>query len=819
MSLPMISNVWKRPKPVPPGEMEAGSATPTAVVAGSASVPVELHLEGVEQPCPVGNDIVFLIDNSGSMNDNDPLKKRFAAVLSLVDTFEASRNHLDRIAIYKFQGTSATEEQSWKSWSETRDTVQNLMNQPPPDPGDRTPMADGMKQVNELLGGSDGFYKIVILLSDGLPTEDDFTDTPWETITGQGLPADEVSLIREAYQNRILYSTVYLWTQPSPFRPAVNTLLWLIAKGTDYITPYSTPNDVPKYYFRITDASELAGAFQTLLGEVAPRMVPQDVTIREHINEKLLIDQDAEVVFFGDGFQESENILGFGDEATAEGITTLEGALDLFRENRIFEIRLNELRGEATLAFSVKLDQDSISADEFSNDRICLEVDVGPGHESYISYLQPTGGPGSSPVRDPLPQARICFKKGLSARKICDPQATGDLVKIEFSNLDLHPVGWLEVAEFPSGFVNASETDDDFGFKPFRMLLKNRIIPWFLELVAGVAMELIPDYDSLPSSTIMGIAHGIREAAVDSLTQAYAPLLERETLFDPYLCQFQFAEDPPAASSLDGFWRTINQRGIYKLIQNMPPLSTRSIQFQVRDASYLKPAVEDRWLNWHVDALFPKYGVIHTMSWYRATDMRAENMLTPNPDYSQLVSSNGKPDLFTSTCFWSKDVRKLHALFEGSRSVNDPEGMLNSVDIMPIWRQHGRIVGVSVKVHNCGGQPAESRLQVKSFFMPFTGKELLIDRDVVRYEFKASPPFFGDGECNIQVYPDSPEGFKIYYDRLYDMVTGRQVEVGFLRRIRHAVIINVVDIWPAEEEVMLSNNKAIEIVRFVPGQP
>ena len=41
----LIRNLWKHTNPQPPGRMEGD----LAVVGGSASVPVELHIEGIEE--------------------------------------------------------------------------------------------------------------------------------------------------------------------------------------------------------------------------------------------------------------------------------------------------------------------------------------------------------------------------------------------------------------------------------------------------------------------------------------------------------------------------------------------------------------------------------------------------------------------------------------------------------------------------------------------------------------------------------------------------------------------------------------------------
>jgi hypothetical protein len=770
----MIINITKEPQPAPPGSIIPGVTPPTALVGSVDSVPVEIHFQSLAQSVPVGVDIIFLIDNSGSMQTNDPGKRRFHAVEDLITQFESARDDLDRIAIYTFSGTSAALAQSWMKWSDTRDTIQALL---ATSAAGLTPMASGMKQSNDLHIGSDGFFKMVVLISDGAPTPDDYSGTPIEAITEAG------GLCEEAFLNRILYSTIYLTVQDPPDD---NELLMYIARATDYITPYPNPATPPQYNFRITSPDQIAAAYGELFGSIMDRMVPQSVVFREEVSDKLLIDPDADVMLFGDGFQEDQNIIGFGAETASQGITSLEGALQLFKQNRIFEIHLNELDGDATLRFSVKLNTDAID---------------------------PSAYPGDRAVNLPMPQAEICFKKGLSVRKIYDPFTTGNLVEIECGNVDLSPIEWLEVAEFPTGFVSTSEIVDDFGFNPFRLLLTNRIIPWLFELTEGVAREQVPDYDSLPQY----IKDQIREKVTTSLINANQPLQQHEDLFNSLLCQFQFHETYPELADLDNFWSTPNQRGIYKLTKNIPPLATRSIQFRITDASFLKTAGQNTWLSWNVDARYPKWGVVHTRSWYRAKNMQKEEMIEPNPPYSQVVSSSPKPDLFTSSCFWRTDVRKLRDLFTGSVNLTEPWDILNSVDIRPLWRRSGRIIGASVDVRNAGMETTSSQMHVKSFFLPFTGEELDIDIGQQRYQFHANPPLIASGVCDIpDINPGAMTNFKIYYDHLDNLATGHSVDRNFISLIKKVVIINVVDIDIPGNESLTSNNKAIEIVRLSP---
>ena len=119
MTQPLITSLLKLPRPVAPGALVPSASPPTALVGGADAVPIELSFTGLNTSLPVGVDIVFLIDNSGSMDSNDPGKKRFRAVRDLVTSFQGSRDGLDRVAVITFAGDEATVVQDWQNWSST----------------------------------------------------------------------------------------------------------------------------------------------------------------------------------------------------------------------------------------------------------------------------------------------------------------------------------------------------------------------------------------------------------------------------------------------------------------------------------------------------------------------------------------------------------------------------------------------------------------------------------------------------------------------------------------------------------------------------
>ena len=777
MSGPLIQDIKKITKPDAPGYIE--EQADLTVVPGTASVPIELSFEGVHWIGDVGVDIVFLVDHSGSMDQDpphsDPEKKRFSSIRDLIDVFEPSRNHLDRIAIIIFNGSNANVVQGWETWADTRPTVQTLMNS---SPGGKTPMEDGMSKANQLLINTDGTYKMVILLSDGEPLPDD-QDNPQTTNI-------MYTLVPEAFNNRILYSTIYLYNPEYPEdSPADNALLAYIADNTDYIT--NNPQaDSPMYYFSIDDTDLIVQRYRDLFDYIKERVVPQDVIVQERINDRLFVDPDASVSFVGSGIDQAQNILAD---------TPLEDAYELFRTTKNFKIHLNELDGEAELNFSVKLDLETITEEEYMDGYV--EVDVNDIEASWIQYLQPAGM-GSTQVTMPIgQQRRIKFVLGIIVLKGVS-EDTGQ-VELKASNLLNEAVEWLEVAECPSGFLDAYDVKDDFEFSPFKMIFENRIVPWFFKQIFRALN--IPD--------TLNLRNQIRNALRDK----HKELLRISAELDEYLCQFMFAEDPP---DRDDFWRTLNQRGIYKLARNIPALGDKYIRFRIRDASYLVEDKADQWLISSVDAVEPKYGPswFTTLSRYTAKGMQYWKQVMPNPDHYQFVTAEPRPDLFTSTCFWKNDILRLRKLFQGG-SVEGPWSLLDSEDIGLVRYSSEypfRKIGISVDIHNAGGVGASSQLHAKSYFMPFI-------KEGLEPPYFVSPPFFATGSCNVELDSQESKSYQINYDELYFVPEGwsapQSVENEFLAKIDNAIVVNTVDISPAEEEIMLANNKAIEIVPFI----
>ncbi|MBN1146539.1 MAG: VWA domain-containing protein [Anaerolineales bacterium] len=779
----LIRNLWKLTHPQPPGHMEGY----TAVVGGSASVPVELHMEGIESlGQPVGVDLVFLIDNSGSMKPDpphsDPDGERFAAVQVLSAAFAPTRDPWDRIAVIVFrngEAVLASEADPWKSWSELPSLIENIRQD---DPIGNTPMDPGMARATQLLAAQNGCYKLVILLSDGKPTPD-YEDYPQtDIITDQRVP--------EAFASRVLYSTVYLRVPvPDNPEPVDSALLKYIARHTDYITRYQHESDPPIYYFRIEDTAQMVQAYRGLFDAIKNRRVPLEVHLAERVHPRLLLDPQFPPQFAGDGFNRVQNVIG----------TSLDDALDNFahpENDGRFEITLNELKGTAILSFAVKLDLETVAPEDFEQGYVLLPVDR-PYPESKLRWLEPTAGVGSLPIEAELPQAEIKFELGLQVIKSLEQD--GSLVNIEIHNLDQSPVKWFELLEHPSGFVNPVDFEDDFGFTPLAMLYTGRILPWFKRLIP-------PDLLPPPGPQRTQLFNQVRQA----LRNAHAPFLALAAEIDPLLGQFA-THDSPYCVDGQTFWNTREVRGAYRLARSLPGKASRYLRFRVEDASFVKSGEVVRLLMAPVDALTLKEGDPQ-LSIYLAQGFDEPKEVLPNPLRSQYAYPQPRPDLYVSTGLKGHEWKQFAALFRGRALQGgvSPWDLLDSPDISPFWQHNADAIGVQINICNGGAlAPAGTLLKVCTYFLPFTGAEF-------SPPYPVSPALVGIRRTTLPQIPhhelDESLALSLQFSSLRVLGTSVPAEAELLQQVRKALAVTVVAISPAEGEVMLANNRATEIV-------
>lgn len=812
----MITHFTKKTSPSFPGYIEEGSIPSRAVVSGSASLPVEIQITGSNNnTIPCGIDIVFCIDNSGSTDGTDPDKLRFSTIQRLIDEFSRTRDNIDRISIIVFEGDRSELIQGWSLWSETSDTISQLMDT---GTGGSTPMACAMNNANELLYDTGGTYKLVILLTDGGAYPDDCYENPEQAIIGTPpyTPYDvRDSIVYDAWYHRIIYSTIYL----EPTGTYDSFLLMEIAKRTDYITDYEALSDNPRYYFRImSNPIIMLEAYKGLIDDLSNRGVPQNLEFTEIVNDKLIIDADAAISFGGDGFNVEQNVLDFGSPENLN----LSEALEKFQATRIFKAKLNELNGNAYLRFSVKLNVEYFNQhpDEIPHgDSICMPIDVIDDNLDRSSYLKfkiaNEGAPGSMTVNYPAPQAIVCFKKGLSVKKsLLQETKEGNIitkqsVKIDVTNTDLEKVTWVQLAEYPSGFVTSKAPKDDFNFEPIKLIMEHKIARLFASKIINTLN--IPRWDY---RMIRQIQNSVKHAVLEK----YSFLTERKLDIDGYLKQFMFEESPHEKFELDNFWRTKNQRGFFILEENFPSLTSRSIEFKIKGASFVKAGDNTEVLPWYADALLPKPGKTSSMSWYDYDGSEGVEGVEPNPDFTQYATTVKKPDLYIETCFSNKDIYKLYDFYTKNYINNANWELINSTDIRPTIDREREQISANIVVHNCGETDGSGKVNATCIFLPLSAKDFTLENRVFKYTPCIPILAYGKENTGNILANNGSKNMRMKL-RIDSSPFGDGAEVLRDVEIFEGVVITLTEISNCRGEVLTGNNKSIDISRLSMALP
>ena len=137
-------------------------------------------------------------------------------------------------------------------------------------------------------------------------------------------------------------------------------------------------------------------------------------------------------------------------------------------------------------------------------------------------------------------------------------------------------------------------------------------------------------------------------------------------------------------------------------------------------------------------------------------------------------------------------------------------------------------MAILITTHNCGNAFGESKVLVKSYVIPFIESEWKIgvkdllkmqtpDFDPESITLKLTPPFFAKVHVvSIALQPGASMTNSIEYGEYYILGPPHQealkkVETKVLKSVNDAIVITTVDIAPADKEIFLANNNAIEI--------
>lgn len=146
-----------------PGAVELTKIVePVAGLLNTFRVKLRMETTDKEQK----NDIVLVIDTSGSMNDNGRMGKTIEAAKNFVNTLLDANHPNTRIALVSFE-SSVYLKQNFTNY-QNKQQLLNAINALGANGGTFT--QGGMKKAEDLLNGSGADFKNIVLLSDGVPT-------------------------------------------------------------------------------------------------------------------------------------------------------------------------------------------------------------------------------------------------------------------------------------------------------------------------------------------------------------------------------------------------------------------------------------------------------------------------------------------------------------------------------------------------------------------------------------------------------------------------------------------------------------------------
>ncbi len=775
-------------------------------VDATAKVPIELSFRGMSYNGPVGVDIVFLIDNSGSMRNSggtDENGVRYSAIEALASYYKSGgtedREDLDRISIVSFSGEPDGSEtvvwMDWSTWSETETFIQQLDDHPPP-AGIYTPMAKGMELANHQFNTSNRFYKMVILLTDGYPESSHAAPDMVQEHEIQNVH------IPYAKNHMILYSTILLGF-PDEY---ASLLLSYIASETDYIT--NPPPDPPRFYFNTSDVNEIQSAYSDFFQGIFKRIVPHNIILSEKVNSMLIVD-DVSL------------ILNASIQNPVHPSTPLQDAIQQFEGiDGNFYIRLKELTGEAMLRFTVKLDINSgdVTDSMLNQDYIEVPVNHTDTDDSYIYYDSPseTGITTIGPLS--IPQTKIRFLTGVHVSKeLIAPQNggfdEGHTVDIEMVNARASSLGWFWLKEFPSYYVDVSEIIDDYEFRPFEHIVKKIMKPIVSKWIIGQDVDWV-DGDLFGVSYVK---HWI-DSYYDDIINAFSNTL------DPYLSRFYF-----------GLGRLGMQHGIFKLKQDIPARAEHHLNFKVKGSAFGDPPTQ---ITRPVDNPAKKPP---ESSRYRHTGVEFWEYVEPNPDLSQIRLPGKRPELQIHTCF-DRDIDQFFEKLVGIQNYEVPHSLiktLDSEDIRPTGfylENYDDLldpIGLLVTIENKGTCTGNTAIRARSIIIPYPD----VDIPVERWDTQQPRPMTAEKTKIIQINSREIKTTQVVYTHLSTVPTRVRTSPGtgfdhakieidpdFVKKFTKTFkgfIINIVDVEPASgvgpdtrDEIWLCNNSAIEIVHI-----
>jgi len=394
---------------------------------------------------------------------------------------------------------------------------------------------------------------------------------------------------------------------------------------------------------------------------------------------------------------------------------------------------------------------------------------------------------------DDFPQTSIRFLTGVHVSKELIPPIDGGeyQVKINMANINANTLKWFWIKESPSKYVDVSEINDNFNFSPFRIIIDRFV----LGHTFNVLRDLYEDYFDTPQKL-----NQLREKINQYKQNFIYPLA---TQFDPYLSRYNIER---------------SQRGIFKLVRDVPPLGQRYLTFKIKPSAFGTPCF--KYSSVDNPAIKPPIA-----SRYRCSGIANWKYLQPNPGFGQTVIPGPKPELEIDTCY---DYFQLAMFYESLIGItprtyeNDPDPnkheMLDSKDIEILGiRRNPDDLGLNVLIRNLGDARATTQLTAKSVFIPFEDPREPLSNWFNPFVCKVEN-FDITVEARQSEYQPTETNFKIPYSNMIQYNGSIEPIIQHYNLIRNfnGWVITTIDIDPASGELKLANNKAIEIKYFGP---
>ncbi|MGD2186290.1 MAG: vWA domain-containing protein, partial [Desulfobacterales bacterium] len=377
-------------------------------------VSIEVHGDSKEMDIPVPMNVVFIIDQSGSMAGNDPNGLRIQAV----ENFLASLNQRaieDYAAIIEYgsyaQGLyPATSVGVAPSLVKVTDHYLNMTSALATRNLNCTNIAQAMELANSALinSGSDA-KRIAILLTDGLPEKEYWAydivicEDDWDQL-------DLISdLSQEAFENGIRYYTIGLGT----------SVVEMILDDAIAQTTFG------RYCPANTDA-DLGTCFNAIWESESQRMTTQNIVVEERLVQ---------------GFKYKENSFDYSG-----GVSFADDALTTFETNGQIDVQMGHLDENRVeiISFSVSCDEcvepvmpsETVSEDQLYQ-YLPVNISNAAANNARVRYHL---GDGVDRY-DPLPAMEVCVERpgGPTIEKTFDDVNNVVTLRIKSNYLTSHP--------------------------------------------------------------------------------------------------------------------------------------------------------------------------------------------------------------------------------------------------------------------------------------------------------------------------------------------------------------------------------------------